>query len=79
MQKTRGQGPILKLVSESQTGTDWLFTMSQFKFKNQDLMGPGQTNKVSLSLAVPGIGLPEETFIKFSQIVEKLNSKLLCV
>lgn len=56
----------MKLVSDSKNGLDWRFQMSSFRYKDVDLLGSAS---LQLSLAVPGIGLPEETFIKFSKLV----------
>jgi len=51
---------VLKLVSESLNGLDWRFTMSSFRYKDVDLLSGDHS--LQLSLAVAGIGLPEDTF-----------------
>ena len=38
MQQDRGEGKVLKLVSQSQNGVDWVFPMSRFRFKSSDLI-----------------------------------------
>lgn len=65
-QKDRGEGKILKLVSESQNGIDWFFTMSKLRYRSTDLLGNHTT--LHLSLAIPGIGLPEDVYIKFAKM-----------
>jgi hypothetical protein len=77
MQKDRGEGKILKLVSEAQNGVDWYFSMSRLRFKSTDLLGEHTT--LHLSLAVPGLGLPQDIFMKFATMVQRLNPNIICV
>ena len=51
--------------------------MSSFRYKDVDLLSGN--NSLQLSLAVAGIGLPEDTFLKFSKIVQKMNKDIVCI
>ncbi len=68
---------MLKLVSESQSGLDWRFSMSSFRYKDVDLLSGN--NSLQLSLGVAGIGLPEDKFLKFAKIVQNLNKDVVCI
>lgn len=67
----------MKLVSESQNGIDWFFTMSKLRYRSTDLLGNHTT--LHLSLAMPGIGLPEDVYLKFAKMAQKINPKVTCV
>ncbi len=51
--------------------------MSSFRYKDVDLLSGN--NSLQLSLAVAGIGLPADTFLKFAKIVQKLNKDIVCI
>ena len=67
----------MKLVSQSENASDWFFKVKTFFFNNKLLMP--ESKQVSFSLALPGIGLPESEFVKFSGMIEKIHPKILCV
>lgn len=51
--------------------------MSRFRYRSTDLLG--DHTYMHLSLALPGIGLPEDIYLKFAKMVQKMNPKVTCV
>lgn len=77
VQLDRGEGKILKLVSKSENGVDWFFPMSRFRYKSTDLLT--KDTSLHFSLAIAGIGLPEEIYTQFAKMIKKLNQNVICV
>lgn len=65
-------------MSEAQDG--WEFSITSLKIKNDEFLpeNSDSTFKATLSLSLPGLGLPSDLYNEISLKLEKLSNKLIC-
>jgi hypothetical protein len=71
--KERVTGTIAILSSDLK---DWIFTTSSFMLNDTELVG--NTNKVEVSMAINGLGLPDNEYLVVARKLYGMSPKIQC-